>query len=243
MVLNICKIGRIYHVIDKTTGGVVKVGSTIQSLQKRFNEWDYKKKYTNHFLREVRVLESSEFDWYDPKDRQSPFLWHLIAAETLEIVKQDTFNKDSFSNWASPLSQKLFGLGGDYGYKGQSLGGRRSGALAVKNKTGIHSPDFDRSLPGSINSPAQLMAKRANLKIGRTKEHQIKAAEQAGKKNIKSGWIFELGKSQGSKNAASGHCARISHLGASLGATTRNHNQYHVKRGKISATCPLCVKD
>jgi hypothetical protein len=36
-------IGRIYHVVDKTTGQVVKVGSTIRTLEKRWNFYDKKK--------------------------------------------------------------------------------------------------------------------------------------------------------------------------------------------------------
>jgi hypothetical protein len=31
-------VGRIYHVVDKTTQEVVKVGSTIRTLEKRFKE-------------------------------------------------------------------------------------------------------------------------------------------------------------------------------------------------------------
>jgi hypothetical protein len=45
----ILMIGRIYHVVDKTTGQVVKVGSTILTLDRRFNSV-YRKKYNNHFF-------------------------------------------------------------------------------------------------------------------------------------------------------------------------------------------------
>jgi hypothetical protein len=233
-------IGRIYHVIDKTTGQVIKVGSTSQTLKRRFNGWDYKKKYTNHFLLEVRQIESSDVDWFERGNQLCPFMWHLVAAEHVEIFRAGTFQKGKLSNQISPLVQKSRGLGGDFGHIGGRIGGVISGNNAVKNKTGIHAPGFDKSLGGRTDSPAKLIARRANLRASRTKEHQIKAGIAAGIKNVESGWISELGKIWGRKNVESGRLARIAKLGASIGASTRNHNQYHVKRGIVSPTCKLC---
>jgi hypothetical protein len=242
-VKNTTIIGRIYHVVDKTTGDVVKVGSTIQSLKHRFNGRDYKKKYVNHFLFEVRQIESSELDCYEPKNHLCPFMWHLVAAEHIEMLKMGTFRKGRFSNKISPLVQKCRGLGGDYGSMGGCIGGVVSGNNAVKNKTGIFAPDWDRGIAGKVSSPAKLVSRRANLLLAnaaQSKDDLIKLGKALGRRNVESGWASELGRTQGRKNVESGQLARISKLGASLGATTRNHNQYHVKRGIVSPTCKLC---
>jgi hypothetical protein len=228
-------VGRIYHVVDKTTGAVIKVGSTIQSLRKRFCGWDYQKKYKNHFLKEVRILNSTDLDWYEPKNLTCPFMWHLVAAETLEAIRMNTFEKGSLSNQMCPLIQKLHGLGGDYGSLGGRISGPRNGRAAFENKIGIFAPDFDRSAVSRMITPAKLAAKRKNLEKARTKEHQIIAATAAGLKNIESGWILELGKKQGKRNAESGHCAKIAMLGAAGG-----HIRWHVNKGIISENCPYC---
>jgi hypothetical protein len=238
--------GRIYHVVDKATGEIVKVGSTIQTLEKRFRGKDYQKKYQNHFLREVRCLKSSDIDWFQPKNLLCPFMWHLVAAEELEIVRVGTFRKSRLSNQMSPLKQKLSGLGGEYGSVGGRIGGLVSGNNAVRNKTGIHAVGFDRSYVGRIKTPAKTAARFANLEKARlalTPEMKRELGLRIGRRNSKSGWIKGLGKAQGRKNVDSGHLARISHLGASLGATTRNHNQYHVLRGVVSTNCMLCKEN
>jgi hypothetical protein len=236
-------VGRIYHVVDKTTNEVIKVGSTIQTLKRRFRGSDYQKKYINHFLREVRTIESSEQDWYEPKNLLCPFMWHLVAAEHLEILKMGTFQKGPLSNHISPLVQKSRGLGGDYGSIGGRIGGLVSGNNAVKNKTGIHAPDFDRSAVGKIETPAKSASRMVNLALAREKqshEDLVRLGQELGQRNVNSGWAKELGRKYGRIGAENGHLARISHLGASLGATTRNHNQYHVKRGVVSSICKLC---
>lgn len=121
-------VGRIYHVVDKTTGEVVKVGSTIKSLEHRFKGYDYVKKYTNHFLREAKIIKSDDLDWYDPTDPFCPFLWHLVASEHLEILNTDTFRKTRFSNLQSPLDQKYFGFDG-------SVAGKIGGKMNAEDGT------------------------------------------------------------------------------------------------------------
>lgn len=123
--------GRIYHVVDKTTGEVIKVGSTIQTLAQRFRKHDYRKKYTNHFLREARSFESSDLDEYRPEDSHCPFLWHLVAAEHLEILRMGTYRKTRFSNQRWPLDQKFCGFDGT---EHCFIGGINAGRIAVASK-------------------------------------------------------------------------------------------------------------
>src|ERR1700733_3072673 len=133
--MNTLVVGRIYHVVDKATGEVIKVGSTIRRLDQRFNQTDYKRKYPNHFLKEFKVIQSSDVDWYDPKDPYCPFLWHLVASEHIEMVKANTFRGGPLSNQFSPLDQKSsskFGVS-HFGSIGGKIGGRihvASGHLA-----------------------------------------------------------------------------------------------------------------
>lgn len=266
---NTPKIGRIYHVVDKTTGDVVKVGSTIYTLHKRFNA-EYRRKYSNHFLREVRVIESSDVDWYDPEDSDCPFLWHLVAAEHMEIVKLGLFDKDKFSNKLSPLVQKSCGFDG-------VIAGRIGGLIA-----------------GAINAASGHMAAVGRTGSGPRKSHELHPdlAKECGRRNVESGQIQALGRRNvesghlerittfetcskggkigGRKNAESGHMERMRQkidpevkreTGRRLGliagriavetgqlASLRtiehqmfaSHSRWHVKRGIISPACKFC---
>jgi hypothetical protein len=249
--------GHIYHVIDKKTNRVVKVGSTIASLDRRFNS-KYKRKYADHFLKEAYHIESSESDWYEKGNPFCPFLWHLVASEHLEIVRQNTFDVDSFSNKVSPLTQKYSGfdgsiwgkIGGKIGGKisgkervesgvlarcrtpeHQAQAGKISGLLSVKNKTGIHSPDFDR----------------------------VSASRKGGLKNVESGHLKSIssaggkvsGLTQGRKNAENktGFCGRsvekMASQGQKLGLVHGQramHIRWHVNRGLTSPNCAHCAK-
>ena len=122
-------IGRIYHIIDNTTKEVIKVGSTIRTLHQRFREKDYKRKYTNHSIHEARIIESSDIDVYDKNDSKCPFLWHLVAAEHLEIFKMGTFRNGHLSNKFSPLAQKHRGLDQEFSV----LGGQTDVSMLVLN--------------------------------------------------------------------------------------------------------------
>jgi hypothetical protein len=127
--MNTPVIGRVYHVVDKTTGEVVKVGSTTQDLRKRFQKDDYRRKYINHYIKEFRRIESSEFDVYEPNNAFCPFLWHLVAAEHLEIIRIDTYRKTKFSNQRWPLDQKFCGFDGT---EHCFIGGINAGKVAVE---------------------------------------------------------------------------------------------------------------
>ena len=149
-------IGHIYHVVDKTTGEVVKVGSTVRALEVRWREYD-KTKYSNHFLKLAKTIEDDSDD----------FLWHLVASEHMEILRANTFRNGPLSNQFSPLDQKYFGLTSEFGAVGgrmagrmmvesghlrsiSSKGGLACGALMEKEKKGIFSPDYDRVAAGRV---------------------------------------------------------------------------------------------
>ncbi len=192
-------IGRIYHVVDKSTNEVVKVGSTIQTLERRFLGADYKTKYTNHFLREARVLESSESDWYEKGNPYCPFLWHLVAAEHLEIIRQGTFKNEKLANRISPLVQKYSGLDGVIAGK---FGGAVSGRKSVENG----------SLEKARNSPN---AKKARKKLSEQGHMQwMRNLPQTKKAQSKNGRAMGLihGPINGLKNAQSGHMSKIGKL-------------------------------
>src|ERR1700730_13421061 len=164
-------IGIIYHVVEKDTNQVVKVGSTIRTLEIRFKQPDYHNKYKNHFLREVRTIESSQFDWYEPKNPVCPFLWHLVAIEHLEMIKMGTYRKDGFSNQISPLVQKFRGLEGVIGGSiGGLIGGRTT---AEKYFTKEHQREAGRiggRKQGPINGRKMLLSGKGIF--ARTKEQK-----------------------------------------------------------------------
>lgn len=224
--VNTSIIGRIYHVVDKTTGEVVKVGSTIQTLAKRFGT-GYKRKHSNHFLREVRIIQSGDFDWYKKGDSYCPFLWHLVTAEHIEMLAMDTFRKGPLSNQESPLDQKFRGFdGSEYG---------RIGALATSRETRVR---------GGITTGQRNAASGYMSKLGKNplyRETHVQNGRIAGRKRVESGFFSSehqskvgriSGKISGRKNAESGHCARIAGLGG--------HTRWHVKKGVISKSCGLC---
>jgi len=171
-------IGRIYHVVDKTTGEVVKVGSTIRSLEQRFKHYDYRRKYTNHFLKEVRVMQSSNQDGYEKGNAYCPFLWHLVASEHLEMLKMKTYEKRPFSNRLSPLYQKFFGFDG-------SEFGRLGGQSKSKNK-----------LAHCIKQG------RLNVENGHLRRICIEGGKTQGRRAAQSGQIAKVGHKQGYKNAS-----------------------------------------
>lgn len=212
--------GYVYHVMDKMNGEVVKVGSTTRPVEERWKEYN-KTRYFNHFILEVRVLESSELDWYEPGNSDSPFLWHLIAIEHIEMLKQGTFRKGNLSNKISPLVQKSVGFDG---LKMASIGGKIAGKLSVENKTGIHSPSFDRKANGYLGG--------------------IKNVESGHLQRISSAGGKASGAIQGRKNAESGRMREVQKMGLGLGGKIGGpkgmHTRWHVRRGIVSPTCKLC---
>ena len=199
--------GRIYHVVDKSTNKVIKVGSTTRLLSQRFRQSDYKNKYTNHFLAEVKTFKSSDLDWYDPKDSSCPFLWHLVCAEHIEMLKMDTYRKGPLSNFFSPIDQKVFSkfglselssLGGKIGgrtnvnsghlksisSKGGSAGGpsngKKNGLVLAQQGRGICAAGM-ASKGGKVGGPkaGRIAVDSGQLNSLRTFEHQSKASQSS----------------------------------------------------------------
>jgi hypothetical protein len=224
--MNIKVVGRIYHVVDKTTNQVIKVGSTIRRLDQRFNQADYKKKYINHFLLEAKIIESTETDWYDPKDSDCPFIWHLIASEHIEMAKMGTYRTSPLSNFFSPIDQKYFSkfglselssLGGKIGGRtnvetghlksisskgglaGGASNGHKNGLVLAQEKRGVCAPGMSAK-GGRVGGPkaGRIAVESGQLDSLRTFEHQSKAGQSA------------------------------------------NHNRWHVKRNIINPNCKLC---
>ena len=180
---------------------------------------------TGRIYHEIRVIKSSEIDWYRRNDSSNPFLWHLVAAEHIEMLKMGTYRKNKFSNQVSPLDQKFRGLDGSFGGSigGHLVGGSVSGRLRM-------------SKLGKSISP----------------EERVRRASVAGRMNAESGHIQKIQKENlgkgglvgGKKNAESGHCARIAHLGGlaggKKGSTKTNHLRWHVDRGVIKFDCVHC---
>lgn len=218
--------GIVYHVVDKTTGEVVKVGSTIRSLEERWNEYD-KNKFSNHFLRVVKTIESSESDCYSPNDAKCPFLWHLIAAEHMEITRMRTFCNGPLSNKLSPLVQKYSGFDANEWAKiGGRMGGEVGGIKARNEKLGIFKSHSEVSRKGGLS----------NVKSG----HLRRISSAGGKAS---------GPIQGRKNAENktGFCgrsfAKMSEDGkksGKIGGPKGMHVRWHVNRGIISPACKYC---
>jgi hypothetical protein len=226
-------IGRIYHVVDKITGEVVKVGSTTQTLERRFSYPDYRKKYTNYFIREAKILESSEFDWYDADDPNCPFLWHLVASEHMEILKQGTFKKSRFSNRVSPLDQKYFGFDPFlYGAVGGHVSGKKnveSGHWAT-----LRTPEI---IMMGAKAAGALAARTGQINKIKTYESCLKGAlNQSTQDKARGGYT------QGKKNVESGHLnkARKSALHSrwhTKGSTTKSGKWVEAKP---SPRCVFC---
>ena len=267
--MNTPKIGRIYHVVDKTTDEVVKVGSTIQTLENRFDS-TYRKKYSNHSLKEARTIESSEYDWYEPRNGYCPFLWHLVAVEHLEMLKMGTFRKGPLSNLQSPLDQKFRGFDGiSFGPSGGFISGRKnveSGHIARLGRSGVGGRRAHELHPDLFKQIGQ-----KNIDSGHI--------QALGRKNVETGWLDKIrdpeassrnAKIQGLKNVETGHMDRmrekltfniLSEAGKKGGAKAgiiavqtgqlaknrtpehqryASHSRWHVKRGIVSPTCELC---
>lgn len=195
-------------------------------MEKRFHGEDYRRKYSNYFLKEVRIIESNELDWYKKGDPYCPFLWHLVAAEHLEIVNQGTFKKNRFSNQMSPLVQKAVGFdGNEYGRIGNSLLPReakvRGGLTTGKQRK-------DDGFMSILGKSISLEDRKKNGKKG-----GLKRAESGFFSSEHQSTVGKIGGLISGKNRAeSGHCAKIAGLGG--------HTRWHVNRDVVSPTCKLC---
>ena len=261
---NTLKIGIVYHVVDKTTGEVVKVGSTIQLLSQRFNA-AYKKKHSNHFLREARTIKSSELDWYQKGDYDCPFLWHLAAIEHLEMLKMGTYRKGPLSNKQSPLDQKSKGFdagvaGTIGGQIGGLIGGKISGRIAAESGrlASYRTPEHQKKA-GIAAGAASKERQSGFLSPDYPVEKIQETSRKNGRANVESGHIYTIatlescskgGLTQGRRNAESGHMSKI---GKSIPPEVRSaiskksgplgmHIRWHVNRGIVSSTCIHCKK-
>jgi hypothetical protein len=224
-VTNTPVIGRVYHVVDKTTGETVKVGSTIRALKKRWSLYD-KKRFSNHYLRLEKEIKSSEDDWYSSDISDCPFLWHLMASEHLEIVRKNTFNNGLLSNKLSPLVQKYIGFDANESAK---LGGILGGAKALEEKLGIHSPDFDRR-PNGIKSGRRhvesghlkSISSKGGLACGALMEKEKKGIFSPDYDRVAAGRIY--GKISGK-----------------IGGPKGMHKRWHTRRGLVSPNCKYCT--
>lgn len=223
--MNIPIIGRIYHVVNKTTSQIVKVGSTIRALEKRWSF--YPKNYSNHFLRLVKEIVSSDLDWYDPKNSGCPFLWHLVAAEHLEAVRMETFNNGPLSNKISPLLQKYTGFDSSSFAK---AGGEVGGIKTRDKKLGIHNPKFNKTVAarkGGLKSVEsghlQSVSSKGGLACGALMEKEKKG-------------IF----SPDYDRVAAGR--KYGKISGKIGGPKGMHTRWHVNRGLVSNQCKYCTQ-
>jgi hypothetical protein len=223
--INTLITGRIYCVVDKATEQVVKVGSTIRTLEKRWSFYD-KEKFSNHYLRLVKEIKSSEEDWYDPENSDCPFLWHLMAAEHLEIVKAKTFDSGSFSNRVSPLVQKF---GGFDAIEAGKIGALIGGYASLDMLRGIHNPDFDHT-PGARKGGLK------NVESGHLQSISSKGGKACGAlmEKEKKG-IF----SPNYDRVAAGR--KYGKISGKIGGPKGMHTRWHVNRGIVSSQCKHCA--
>lgn len=221
-------IGRIYHVVDKTTGEVVKVGSTTKSLSNRFSYPDYAKKYTNHCLKEVKQIHSSEFDLYEKGNPFCPFFWHLVAAEHVEMIRAKTFKTGPLSNQVSPLEQKFIGF--DW-LLGSSLGGKTQGP--IQGLRNVLNGNLDKARK-SLNwlKSRQQMRESGYFKRLSNLPQTVLARRKYNKNNISR--LKEVRLLPQTKLAQSKTARAVS------------HNRWHVERGLVPSgtdilNCPLCI--
>lgn len=219
-------IGRIYQVVDKTTGEIVKVGSTIRTLEKRWNFYD-KEKFPNHFLALIKIIESSDLDWYDKEDAKCPFLWHLAASEHIEIARARTFNNSPLSNKQSPLVQKFVGFDANESAK---VGGVAGGIKSRDKGLGIHNPNFDKAAAGRISG-------LGNVRSGHLKSISSKGglACSALMEKEKKG-IF----SPDYDRVAAGR--KYGKISGKIGGPKGMHTRWHVNRRLTSPNCAHCAK-
>lgn len=218
-------MGYIYHVVDKTTKEVVKVGSTIQTLARRWGGYN-KEKYSNHLLVEVRSLESSDVDFYDKADSSCPFLWHLFVIEQAEILRARTFRVGVLSNQELPVEQKLRGFdGSEYGRIGNRCLPRDARVRGGMTR-------------GKQNSESGFMSA-----LGKSipYDQRVKNGSIGGQKRVESGFfskehqklVSPLGaKIGGQIRAKSGDLPKIASLGG--------HTRWHVNKNNFSLRCVHC---
>lgn len=248
-------IGRIYHVVDKATGEVIKVGSTIQTLSRRFSDSFYKKRYTNHFLLLCKEIHSSDLDWYESGNPYCPFLWHLAASEHREILRANTFRKGPLSNKRSPLDEKYFGFDAvaastcvtlDQMRLNGATQGKRNVESGLLTRIGSLRPLESRKLSGAFikeqglgifsltKEEQRINARQGGLAAGRlaTESGQVQRLAALQKEN-KTG-IFALGMKakgghiSGTQNAVNGVLAKARHV------------HWHVNRNMVSLVCSFC---
>ena len=214
-------IGIIYHVIDKTSGETVRVGSTIRSLGVRWSMYD-KKKFSNHFLLEVKRIESSDIDVYNKENPHCSFLWHLVASEHIEMIRASTYRTGPLANQLSPLQQKYIG------FDGWEIA-RQGGLISKQKKAGVFGLSFEERLV-ACQKGGEIVG-RMNVESGHLQSISSKGGKVAGaiigKRNAESGWMKEVQQMGLGK-------------GGKIGGPKGMHIRWHVRRGIISLTCAHC---
>jgi len=228
-------IGLIYHVVDKTTNEVVKVGSTIQTLKRRWVDYD-KNKFNNHFLREIKRLESNELDWYEKGNPHCPFLWHLIASEHLEILKQSTWRKGKLSNQVSPIDQKYFG------FLDAHLETAKLGGLNQSKEDKARGGYKQGPIQGPQNVKSGLWAKVISLGGIASGKSKSKAKQAANEKNGKrfGKWSVESGHLASLRTPE--HQSKAGREGGKKGGVAANHLRWHTNRNIVNPKCKLCME-
>jgi hypothetical protein len=207
-------LGYIYGIVDNQTKRIVKIGSTIKRPSRRFSQTDYRTKFVNHSVVTLRVMRSGGLDWYEKGNPDSPFLWHLIAAETLAIFHYGTFLKDKYSNLAIPLLQKL---GGFDGARGGLIGGKIGGKAAAKvNMASGQFREFQRRGRQSHNIGHWARASGHASKLGKS---------GLGTKAQGHAVLSERGKRVGQLAIASGQLTRIQQAPPTIKQTETRSNQ------------------
>jgi hypothetical protein len=176
-------------------------------------------KYKNHFLKEVHVIHSSEFDWFEKGNPDSPFLWHLIAAEHMEMLRAGTFRRGPFSNQQSPLDQKFCGFDG---VEFSILGG------FVQGKKNVQSGHWATLQTREHKVMAAKVAGAKARDTGQINSIKTYASSALGAKNQKIEDKARGGSTQGNRNVKNGHLERIRHI------------KNHVKRNVVFPLCRFC---
>jgi len=190
-------------------------------LKIRFRQPDYRDRYKNYFIKEVKRIESSDLDLYDSQDSFCPFLWHLAAAEHMEMIRMGTYRIGALSNQFSPLWQKYVGFDA---VEASKAAGSLGAKTTVEKKLGIHSPDFDRvsaSRKGGLTNVETGHLKRISSAGGKA------CGPIVGKRNAESGWmkkVQQMGLGKGGK----------------IGGPKGMHTRWHINRGLVSSDCKYC---
>jgi len=158
-----------------------------------------------------------------------PVREQVEIVDQLDLNELETIWMFRFHTWRGYDGGMNLTFPGSKDYKnvsslGASVGGVISGQLAVKNKTGIHNPSFNRE----------------------------EASRKGGFKNVESGHLQRIssagGKASGAvvgkRNADSGRMREVQQMGlgkgGKIGGPKGMHIRWHIGRNLTSSTCAYC---